>query len=371
MHLHYMIIIGLVVTSLPACNESRAANSTAESTTKRKGIPTPQANTAVDTQTNFNPRLLRRFQPMPEFVQPDNRAVTQAQIELGRMLYYDTRLSKNHDISCNSCHDLKNYGVDSEPTSAGHKGRRGTRNAPSTYNAAALFLQLWDGRADDVEAQAVMPITNPDEMAMYDPQRVVAVINSIPGYREMFENAFPGDADAITFKNLGTAIGAFERGLVTPSRWDRYLKGDHNAVTPAEINGLKVFTNIGCMVCHTGELVGGSMFEKVGVVEPWPNQSDQGRYEVTKSMADRMMFKVPSLRNIEKTAPYFHDGSVITLPEAVRTMGFHQLGLELSDEEIDAIVVWLKSLTGELPLDYIKKPELPPSSTSTPAPDPS
>jgi cytochrome c peroxidase len=172
----------------------------------------------------------------------------------------------------------------------------------------------------------------------------------------------------VTFDNVGKALGAFERKLTTPSRWDDYLRGNQNALTGPEVEGLKVFTNVGCMVCHTGEFVGGAMYQKVGVVDPWPNQKDQGRFEVTKQEVDRMMFKVPTLRNVAKTAPYFHDGSVATLDAAVRTMGRHQLGLKLSDREVASIVAWLGSLTGKLPEDYIEEPALPPSSGTTPAP---
>jgi cytochrome c peroxidase len=158
---------------------------------------------------------------------------------------------------------------------------------------------------------------------------------------------------------VGRAIGAFERKLVTPGRWDKFLMGDKNALTAAEKDGFKTFTDIGCMVCHTGALLGGSMFERLGAVEPWPNQNDRGRHDVTKADGDSMMFKVPTLRNIEKTAPYFHDASATTLEEAVRMMGKHQLGLELSASEIASIITWLKSLTGEIPHDYIAKPVLP------------
>jgi cytochrome c peroxidase len=191
----------------------------------------------------------------------------------------------------------------------------------------------------------------------------------MPEYVNRFKQAFPDESDPVTFDNVGKAIGAFERTLMTPSRWDDYLRGNEAALTDPELEGLKIFTNIGCMVCHTGEFVGGAMYQKVGVVEPWPNQKDQGRFEVTKQEVDRMMFKVPTLRNIAETAPYFHDGSAPTLDVAVRMMGKHQLGLNLSDREITSIVTWLGSLTGKLPSDSIKPPELPPSSATTPGPN--
>jgi len=207
-------------------------------------------------------------------------------------------------------------------------------------------------------------------MALPSAEQGVRVLKSIPAYRAAFKNAFPGEAEPVTFANVGLAIGAFERRLTTPSRWDDYLRGKQSALSDHELEGLKLFTNVGCMVCHTGEFVGGAMYQKVGIVEEWPNQKDQGRFEVTKLEVDRMMFKVPTLRNIEKTAPYFHDGSVPSLELAVRRMGKHQLGLSLSDPEVSAIVAWLGSLTGELPQDYIKPPLLPPSTPETPPPDP-
>jgi cytochrome c peroxidase len=294
--------------------------------------------------------------------------LTEEKIALGRMLYFDKRLSKNQDVSCNSCHQLDAYGVDGEATSLGDKGQRGGRNSPTVYHAAGYFAQFWDGRATDVEQQAKGPILNPKEMAMPSPEAVVARLNGIGGYREVFKKAFPDAAEPITYDNVGVAIGAFERRLVTPSRWDQYLTGDKNALHDDELEGLKVFTNVGCMVCHTGEFLGGTSYQRVGAVEPWPNQGDRGREALTKNAADRMMFKVPTLRNIHKTAPYFHDGSAKTLDQAVRMMGKHQLGLELSDNEVTAIVAWLGSLTGELPKAYIAAPVLPGTGVASKGP---
>lgn len=276
------------------------------------------------------------------------------------MLYFDPRLSRDGDLSCNSCHNLDDYGVDHQRFSTGQGKQLGGRNAPTVYNAAGFFVQFWDGRAPNVEGQAKEPIVNPAEMAMPDGAHVVATFKAIAGYVQAFHEAFPAESDPLTFDNVGRAIGAFERGLVTPGRWDDFLRGDGSALTRAEKEGLKTFLNAGCMVCHTGPFLGGSMFERVGVVEPWPNQRDRGRQQVTKEPVDAMMFKVPTLRNIEHTAPYFHDGSAATLEDAVRKMGRHQLGLEMSDAEVSSIVTWLKALTGELPRAYIARPVLPP-----------
>jgi cytochrome c peroxidase len=238
------------------------------------------------------------------------------------------------------------------------------------FNAAAYTYQFWDARAEKVEDQIRGPLFNMHEMAMLNEAAVMAVVRSIPGYRKIFQRAFPTQPDPVGFANIATAIGAFERRLTTPGRWDRYLAGDKTALTREEKAGLRTFTSLGCMVCHTGEVLGGGMLEKVGVVEPWPNQTDQGRYEITKSPADRMMFKVPTLRNIAQTAPYFHDGSAEDLPTAVQLMARHQLGIEASPEETASVVTWLKALSGPLPEEYIAKPALPPSGPKTPAPDP-
>ncbi|HEX3766716.1 MAG TPA: cytochrome c peroxidase [Kofleriaceae bacterium] len=345
----------------PAPSPTAAPAPAAAAPAPAPGVAARSADTATRSEVGeVNPRLLRRFKPLrPVFASADEPAPSEAQVDLGRMLFFDKRLSRDRDLSCNSCHALDHYGVDNESTSSGAKGARGHRNSPSVYNAAGQVACFWDGRAGNVEEQAKGPILNPGEMAMPDAKAVVAVLQGIPGYVAAFRTAFPGDASPVSYDNLGRAIGAFERKLVTPSRWDRYLAGDHAALTAPEVAGLKLFTDIGCMTCHTGELVGGSMFQTVGVVEAWPNQADQGRYDVTKVASDHMMFKVPSLRNVAKTAPYFHDGSARTLDEAVTMMARHQLGEELSKSDVAAIVTWLGSLTGELPAKYIAPPHLP------------
>lgn len=317
------------------------------------------AGGAASASKEFNPRLLRRFAPLRSRFDSPDAPVTEEMIGLGRMLYFDKRLSKNKDVACNSCHQLDAYGVDGEKTSPGDHGQRGGRNSPTVYNAGGFFVQFWDGRAPNVEEQAKGPILNPIEMAMPNAESVVARLKAIPGYVEAFNKAFPGQPSALNYDNVGRAIGAFERGLSTPAPWDKFLAGDKAALSPAEVEGLKVFTNVGCMVCHTGEFLGGNSYQRAGAVEAWPNQTDEGRQKVTSNAADKMMFKVPTLRNIAKTGPYFHDGSATTLPEAVRMMGSYQLGLELSETEVSAIVAWLGSLTGELPKAYIAPPTLP------------
>ena len=338
-----------------------ACSSSAPATPDLEPVAPP---TAVATGGDeVNPRLLRRFKalrPPPPIASPTE----QAEVDLGRMLFFDKRLSRDHDLSCNSCHHLDSYGVDNRPVSTGADGQLGRRNSPSVYHAGGNIASFWDGRARDVEAQATMPMTNPREMAMADDAAVVAVLTAIPGYVGAFRTAYPTEATPISPATLGKALGAFERRLVTPSRWDKFLSGDHGALTKDEVAGLKLFTDSGCITCHTGELVGGSMFQKAGHLKPWPNQADQGRFEVTKLESDRMEFKVPSLRNVAKTAPYFHDASATTLPQAVRKMADLQLDVQLTDAEVELIVQWLGALTGELPAAYIAEPKLPADATT-------
>jgi cytochrome c peroxidase len=286
-------------------------------------------------------------------------AASPAKVDLGRMLFYEPRLSLNNDVSCNSCHDLASYGVDGKPVSTGHLNQRGGRNAPTVYHASGHIAQFWDGRAADVEEQAKGPVLNPIEMAMPSAAEVEARLRSIPGYVAAFKKAFPGESQPVTFENMARAIGAFERNLVTPSRWDKYLAGEKSAVTAEEIRGHEEFVKGGCAACHSGESIGGGLFHRLGARKAWPVATDVGRIAVTKAESDRMVFKVPSLRNIEKTGPYFHDGQVATLSEAVRLMGQYQLGEDLADERVNSIVAWLRSLTGELPREYIRRPELP------------
>ncbi len=207
------------------------------------------------------------FAPLPAAVPSEAGEPTEAAITLGRMLYYEPRLSKDQTISCNTCHDLANYGIDPEPTSTGHKGQKGDRNSPTVLNAAAHFVQFWDGRAADVEAQAKGPVLNPVEMAMPGEARVVAVLESMPEYVDLFKQAFPGDKRPVSYDNMAKAIGAFERKLMTPSRWDALLKGDASALTPEETIGLKTFLEAGCQACHYGALLGGTSYQKLGAVE--------------------------------------------------------------------------------------------------------
>ena len=319
-------------------------------------------------KVQVNAEALKMFAPLPAMMSSPDNPVTDAKVTLGRILYYDPRLSANQKISCNTCHPLDAYGAEAKPVSTGHKNQKGNRNAPTVYNAAGHFVQFWDGRAPTVEEQAKGPITNPVEMAMPSNAAAVQVIQSMPEYVALFQTAFPNDKDPVTYNNMALAIGAFERGLVTPSSWDAFVEGDQSALTDAEKSGFNTFAATGCQWCHYGAYVGGAVYQKLGVVKPWPNQTDQGRYQLTKEDIDMMVFKVPSLRNIKKTGPYFHDGSVATLDQAIRNMAIHQRGIPLTKAQVKSIEIWMNSLTGQVPMSYIMPPELPKSTPQTPHP---
>ncbi|MEM9174780.1 MAG: cytochrome c peroxidase [Myxococcota bacterium] len=307
---------------------------------------------------------------LPDAVPDPDNPRTKAKTDLGRMLYYDARLSKNHDVSCNSCHRLDAFGVDGQPNSPGHRGQRGDRSSPSVYNAALHVAQFWDGRAPDVEAQAKGPVLNPIEMAMPNEEAVVALLGSIPGYVDAFAAAYPDEGQPLTYDNMANAIGVFERALVTPGRFDAFLEGDPAALSADEQRGLDTFLTVGCNACHDGAAIGGGLYRKLGQIYPYETE-DVGREKVTGSPRDRYFFKVQSLRNIAETAPYLHDGSVATLPEMVRIMGKHQIGIDLTDRQVADIVTFLEALTGEVDADYVAKPLLPENGPETPGPDPS
>lgn len=286
----------------------------------------------------------------------------EAKIELGKMLWFDPRLSLSGKVSCNTCHDLSTNGADTKPLSIGYAGRKGTVNSPTVFNAEKQIAQFWDGRAKTLAEQATGPITNPLEMAM-TPELAEGVIRSIPGYRPYFEKAF-GSKNP-TFSEIAEALAAFETTLTTPNApFERYLKGDKNALTQQQIDGLKLFRRSGCIRCHSGNLLGGTSFQKVGSVRPYvTDNSSKGRMDVSGKPWDEMMFKVPTLLNVERTAPYFHDGAVQTLPDAVKKMADIQLDMNLSEKQVEEIVAFLESLNGELP--KIEKPTLPPSGPET------
>jgi cytochrome c peroxidase len=267
-------------------------------------------------------------------------------IKLGEKLYFEKRLSMNNSMSCNTCHQVDRNlgGVDNEPTSPGAFGKRGGRNSPTVLNAGFQFAQFWDGRAETLEAQAKGPILNPIEMAMPSDTDVLKRIKEFPEYKPMFEQAFKTGDDSINYDNVARAIAAFERTLITRDRFDDWQKGDDKALNAQEMRGLDLFMTTGCTTCHFGPALGGAQFQKVGLVNKYETE-DLGRYDVTKEDDDKYKFKVPILRNIAITEPYFHDGKLKTLAETVKLMGWLQLGVELNEQQVGDIVAFLNTLT--------------------------
>jgi len=304
-------------------------------------------------------------EPIQPIESPKN--INAAQAELGKKLYFDPRLSKSGFISCNSCHNLSMGGTDNLKTSIGHNWQQGPINAPTVLNSSMNIKQFWDGRADDLKAQAGGPIANPGEMA-FTHELAIKVIASMPQYVDEFKAVF--DKDHITIDEVTQVIAEFEKTLVTPnSRFDKWLKGEKTAINAEEQAGYELFKNSGCVACHNGEAVGGNSFQKMGAVEPYKTKNPaEGLKGVSGKDEDRFKFKVPTLRNVELTYPYFHDGEAATLGEAVEIMGQIQLGKKFKPEETAQIVAFLKTLTGDQPSFAL--PILPPSTDKTPRPEP-
>ncbi|MFW2403593.1 MAG: cytochrome-c peroxidase [Gammaproteobacteria bacterium] len=354
-------LLALSVVLLAGCGKSETP----------EPAPKAEAPKAASLQ-----RAKALFDVLPERMEADGREITDAKVALGRVLYSDPRFSKNHDVACATCHALDHFGVDPRPeaiekgTSPGHGNQFGGRNSPTSFNAGLQIAQFWDGRAADLEEQAKGPVLNPVEMAMPDATTVVTVIKTIPGYAPMFADAFPGEADPITYENMAAAIGAFERLLVTPGPFDTFLSGDSDALSAEAQQGMVQFLDSGCASCHMGPALGGTMYQKLGLVQAYETQ-DTGRFEATGNEADKYFFKVPTLRNIAETGPYFHNGSIKTLDDAIRVMAKHQTpGGELSGAEVASIEAFLESLTGVPPAELVAAPTLPESGPDTPAPDP-
>ncbi len=326
---------------------------------------------AVEPQDTLLQRARAAFEPLP--TEPPMLAgnpLTPAKVELGRMLYFEPRLSSSWLISCNTCHNVGLGGVDLQVTSIGHGWHRGPRNAPTVFNAVLNIAQFWDGRARDLMQQAQGPVQAAVEMNS-SPDRVVATLHSIPEYVERFRATFPDATDPVTFDNMARAIEAFEATLLTPgARFDRYLAGEADALTPVEQRGAAAFLDRGCAGCHSGRNVGGAGYFPFGVVQNPGAEilppDDKGRFAVTRTVSDEYVFKAPSLRNVALTPPYFHSGVVWDLEQAVAVMGAAQLGTELSSTEVVAIAEFLRALTGEQPV--IVHPVLPPHTATTPRP---
>ena len=317
------------------------------------------------------------FEALPNKApEPSDNPTTKDKIELGKQLFFDPRLSIDGTVSCNSCHNVMSSGTDNRPTSAGIDGQRGGRNAPTVWNAAFLTAQFWDGRAATLEDQAKGPPLNPIEMGMPNAQAVEDRLNAIPGYVEQFKTAFGGDKP-VSYDNMAKAIAAYERTLITPdSAFDRFIKGDKAALSEQQAKGMKLFETLGCNACHSGSNFAGptnlpmgeGFYQKFPVFpssydEKYQFSASLGRYDVTKNDADKNMWRVQTLRNVALTAPYFHNGKVATLDEAVRVMARSQLDKELSDAEAADLVAFLNSLTGQFPVQTM--PRLPDTAGSS------
>ncbi len=290
-----------------------------------------------------------------------------AMVQLGKKLFFEPRLSMSGIISCNTCHNLSRGGTDNLVTSIGHGWAAGPVNAPTVLNSSLAIAQFWDGRAANLQEQAGGPIEADIEMNM--PHTLALdVLNSISGYQDEFEKVF--GSREINMDMVTAAIAEFEETLKTPnSRFDQWLMGDDKAITAYELEGYKIFRDSGCTACHNGEAAGGTSFQRMGIVRAYESTSPvEGRYSITGDDADRFSFKVPTLRNVEYTYPYFHDGQAKTLEEATDVMGQIQLGRHYTEEEIDKIVAFMKTLTGDMPQFVL--PMLPPSANDTPRPDP-
>ncbi|WP_412103238.1 cytochrome-c peroxidase [Pseudooceanicola marinus] len=310
------------------------------------------------------------FQPLPSTIPAvaDN-PVTDEKIELGKMLFFDPRVSLSGVFSCYSCHNLTTGGDDNLETSVGHGWQKGPRNAPTVLNAVLNEAQFWDGRAEDLKAQAKGPVQAGVEMAN-TPENVEVMMNSMPQYVSLFETAFPGEDAPTNFDNMAKAIEAFEATLLTPAPFDSWLNGDDAALTAEAREGLGLFLDLGCVSCHSGVNVGGHGYYPFGLIEkPGADvlpEGDKGRFAVTETVDDEYVFRAAPLRNVSLTAPYFHSGKVWDLKVAVQIMAESQLGEELSDEDATSIVAFLDSLTGEMP--EVTLPVLPAETADTPRP---
>ena len=338
-----LLLLGIAAATIYSCSEAPKTEDVTE-------------EVAVDQYEGLLEKSQALFGELPLVAVNEANPITDEKVELGKKLYYDNRLSKDNTQSCNTCHNLDTYGVDNKALSEGNNGGLGTRNSPTVLNAALHTTQFWDGRDADVEAQAGGPVLNPLEMEMESEEAVVEKLSAVKEYQELFAQVYPEDAKPITFKNMQKAIGAFERMLITPSKFDDYLAGNQDALSNEEKKGLDTYIKVGCTTCHMGNALGGNMFQKFHLFgDYWEltksEKVDFGRFDVTKNEADKYIFKVPSLRNVEHTYPYFHDGSITDLSESVNIMAKAELNRELTADETASIVTFLKTLNGEVPVE--------------------
>ncbi len=334
-----LVLLALVALAVAGC------------TSKKKDAAPTEAAAIVEEKAAVVAE--EPLKPLPEMGE-----LNMVKVALGRKLFHDTILSGDGTVACATCHTLDHGGAEPRKTSTGIRGQVGPINSPTVLNSSLNFVQFWDGRAKDLREQAEGPVANPIEMgATWD--GVVKRLKGSDEYAAQFAALY---TDGITKSNVTDAIAVYEEALITPSRFDKYLRGDPDAITEAEKKGYETFKEVGCPTCHNGVLIGGGMFQKMGLVKDYfkdrgteVTEADLGRFNVSKNPAEKHFFKVPTLRNVELTPPYLHDGSRATLEETVQIMGKYQLARDLSDAEVNSIVAFLKSLTGELP-PYAKVP---------------
>ncbi len=309
----------------------------------------------VSADENLRNLANKLFGTIPETM-PGSEKDTPEKIELGEKLYFEKALSVNKSQSCNTCHNILNGGSGSDnlKTSVGALGIMGRRNSLTTWNAGFQFAQFWDARAKDLEEQAKFPLLNPNEMALPSEDIAVKRLEEM-GYLNLFQQAFPEQDSPLNFDNITLALSAFQRTLITHDRFDDFQNGDDDALTQLEKDGFQTFVVKGCNACHNGPLMGGKLLIKMGLVKPYPNTEDKGRAEVTGNPAQNFLFKVPPLRHVAQTYPYFHDGAGETLEEAVRDTGWHQLGIRLSEKEVDEISAFLRALNNTKKMSFQDK----------------
>ncbi len=319
--------------------------------------PKTEQAAAIDTPTAADSALWVRaqefFRQLPPVAESESNTITEAKVRLGQVLFYDPRISKSGKSSCNSCHNLSSWGVDNIPASADSLDNPTQRNAPTVLNAALHNMQFWDGRALTIEEQAGKPILNQEEMAVPHLGFLVSRLRNDSMYRSLFHDAFPGEMIPVSYTNLQKAIGAFERTLLTPSRFDGYMAGDLRSLTAAERQGLALFMDVGCASCHNGVGVGGGTMQRFGIFTDFRTLTrsridDEGRLNITGDLSEKDKFKVPGLRNVDKTYPYFHDGSIATLDSSVQIMARTALNKTLDADQVKAIVAFLGTMTGDI-----------------------
>jgi cytochrome c peroxidase len=324
----------------------------------------PGSSFADNTDEDLSKQAKQIFSPLPQVMVSEKNPITSEKVKLGKILFYESRISVDGTVSCIKCHPISLYGADGLKKSIGNNCKVNPRNAPTIFNAAAQISAHWIGNRTDVEDQAKQSVIGPHSFGLPSYETLEKKLKEIKGYNHLFKRAFPKEDNPITVDNFAKAVGVFERTLVTPSPFDAFLKGSKAALKEKEKRGLKTFIEAGCTACHSGQYLGGQMYQKFGIVEPYWKYSksemiDEGRYAVTKNELDKYLFKVPVLRNVAKTAPYFHDGSVDKLEDAILIMGKVQFGRDLTRPQIEDMISFLISLTGKISEDALKVPLLP------------